>query len=716
MPQTAAGTSPADWIVDNPTACTVTPHGTSTTFSGIGAGVCIATTTYGSFSNRTGNLTILARPTVYVDDDGACGGNAPCFTTFTGALANATDGYYVVVYAGNYSEHVVVDKQVRIRGLDRYHIVVDGGGNGTVFLVTAGSVEISNLTVREGKYGIFVDRTNDTRIVYNIIENYSYGLYFNRTKDAFTAWNLVTTGQYGVVTDHVHNDAVRWNVIAYNTVYGAKDYDSQLRNCFNWNQFHHNHIAYYYDPNEPLQPFEFDGNVLWANDIGVLVENGPALRLTNNLFQDNGRALVVVGSDLNVSANTFVRNFVAVDITGAAGNVTANAFRDNGIAVACTDAATAIAANTVTGGSAAVVCTSFRGSLEGNDLLPDGGVAIHLDGARDARVTANDAHGRQILLTNSALAELAVVRSEVLATDSTFAALDLGDSRLSESWSVTVVTMAADGTPIGGAHVAAYDRDGHLAASAPTDASGRVTFALLQRTRTAASEITFAPYTIRAEAGGATATSFVAADRPMFVTLALTTAVVPGPAFPWVLVFGSLLALGIGGGLLGVEPLKFALLALAAPLFTRIGKDHVLDDYTRGRVYQYLEMNPGDHFNSICRALDLGAGTVTYHLGVLERMGLVQPRTDNIYKRFYPKGVAPPETNGGTLSEVQVRIVHAVRDLPGISQKELARMMGLRASTVSYQMARLSDRRLVRGERQGRHVRYFPGDGPSGNA
>jgi len=201
----------------------------------------------------------------------------------------------------------------------------------------------------------------------------------------------------------------------------------------------------------------------------------------------------------------------------------------------------------------------------------------------------------------------------------------------------------------------------------------------------------------------------------MHATIMLT-AIVPASPFPWVIVLGSVLALAVGGGLLGLEPLKVALLALMLPLFSRIGRDEVLNDYTRGRVYQYLEMNPGDHFNSICRALDLGAGTVTYHLGVLERTGLVASRMDHVYKRYYPKGVPPPETNGGTLSEVQVRIVHAVRDLPGVSQKELARMMGLRQPTMSYQVARLEERGLIREERRGRHVRYFSREGPSKNA
>jgi predicted transcriptional regulator len=181
---------------------------------------------------------------------------------------------------------------------------------------------------------------------------------------------------------------------------------------------------------------------------------------------------------------------------------------------------------------------------------------------------------------------------------------------------------------------------------------------------------------------------------------------------PWGLIlFGSLIALS-AATILGLEPLKYATLALLLPLFTRIRRDNVLDDYTRGRVYQYLEMSPGDHFHGICRALGLGAGTVTYHLEVLTRLGLVKARADGVYKRFYPAEVRPPEMNGGVLSEVQARIVHAVRDLPGITQKELVSLLGVRQSTLGYQMAKLLEKGLVLAERHGRNVRYHASEKP----
>ena len=717
-----AGDVSANWATDQPSMCSVTSPGTSTTFRALAAGACKATATFdtgsGIVSNWTGVLTILQRPTVYVDDDGLCGGNTPCFTTFRDALANASDGYTVIVYAGLYPENILVDKRVRILGLDRAGIRVDGGGSGTAFRVVADFVEISNLTIANAQYGIYVDRVNRTTVVYNTIEDYAYGLYFNQTREAFTAWNVITRGAYGVVTDHASNDAVRYNQISYNTVYGAKDFDSTLRNCFNWNTFHHNKVAYYYDPDFPLTPFEFDGNVVEDNEVGVIVENGPALRLTNNVFRRNGRALEILGSDLNVSVNTFEQNGVAIRLVDADGNVTANALVGNAANLVCVRSAARIEGNDFTGGSKGVDCAYFSGIIAANRFAIDGLAAINLLGGGPAVVRDNVAPGLYYSFTRTTVSELTVSDSTVLTYDARLDSVRLGGAAwVREHRSLTVRVVAEGGAPVQGALIEVRDRNGGLAAETFTDAAGLApTRSLLVRSRTVAADSTLSPFTVRATIEGRVGEAFVPLDAAGEATIVVSGVILPPTPEPWtipwgLILFGSIMALS-AATLLGLEPLKYAALALILPLFTRIRRDNVLDDYTRGRVYQYLEMNPGDHFHGICRGLALGAGTVTYHLEVLSRVGLVSARTDGVYKRFYPTGVRPPETNGGVLSEVQARIVHAVRDLPGITQKELVSLLGVRQSTLGYQMARLIERGLVRAERRGRNVRYHAPEKP----
>src|SRR3989344_3253592 len=44
---------------------------------------------------------------LYVDDDGLCGGNAPCFSSLQSGINNATDGDTIIVFSGTYTEPII---------------------------------------------------------------------------------------------------------------------------------------------------------------------------------------------------------------------------------------------------------------------------------------------------------------------------------------------------------------------------------------------------------------------------------------------------------------------------------------------------------------------------------------------------------------------------------------------------------------------------------
>ncbi len=165
------------------------------------------------------------------------------------------------------------------------------------------------------------------------------------------------------------------------------------------------------------------------------------------------------------------------------------------------------------------------------------------------------------------------------------------------------------------------------------------------------------------------------------------------------------MALGVGG-LLSIEAARYAFLALFIPLYIKLRKEQVMDHYVRGRIYQYIEMNPGDHFSAIKKALGLNNGTAVYHLEVLEREGVLKSQMDGVYRRFYPADASLPARDGGQLSEVQVRILDVVRNLPGVAQKEIAGVLGLRQPTLSYQLGRLQEMGRIEARKDGRKVRY----------
>ena len=161
------------------------------------------------------------------------------------------------------------------------------------------------------------------------------------------------------------------------------------------------------------------------------------------------------------------------------------------------------------------------------------------------------------------------------------------------------------------------------------------------------------------------------------------------------------------------EASKVALLGLGLPLYTKLRKEKVLDDFTRGRIYGYITANPGEHYNSIKRALDLPNGTFAHHLSVLEKEGHIKSRTDSTLKRYYPMDMKVPSSEG-TLKHTQVLIMEVIRDTPGISQREVAAVLGLSSSTVGYHVEGLIERGYVRKERRGMGLRYYVTDlGPT---
>jgi predicted transcriptional regulator len=179
------------------------------------------------------------------------------------------------------------------------------------------------------------------------------------------------------------------------------------------------------------------------------------------------------------------------------------------------------------------------------------------------------------------------------------------------------------------------------------------------------------------------------------------------------LVIGFASALGFGLFIGGTEVGKLALISLFLPLYTRIRKENVLDNETRGMIRGYIIANPGDNYNSIKRALGLNNGALAHHLRVLERAGVVRSRQDGMFKRFYPAGMKIPRENGGEISEIQRILLGKVAESPGISQKEMGILLGLSKGVINYHVKVLLGKQLIKVIKKGRKTQCFlqPGAG-----
>lgn len=182
--------------------------------------------------------------------------------------------------------------------------------------------------------------------------------------------------------------------------------------------------------------------------------------------------------------------------------------------------------------------------------------------------------------------------------------------------------------------------------------------------------------------------------------------VAPPSPNPWpaVLGLGAVFAATVG---LATERGKAGLFALFLPLYTRLKDEDVLDQFTRGQIFGYIRVHPGDTYTDIKRNLGLTNGTLTYHLDVLEKQGYVRAVVRGARKMIFPVGVQPPEDGGG-LAEIQRRLLGALVEAPGIAIADLAASLGISRQLALYHTRLLAGRGLVRLERRGLRLIGYP--------
>lgn len=147
---------------------------------------------------------------------------------------------------------------------------------------------------------------------------------------------------------------------------------------------------------------------------------------------------------------------------------------------------------------------------------------------------------------------------------------------------------------------------------------------------------------------------------------------------------------------------------LLFPLYTRIKKDRVLDNFTRGMIYGYIRAHPGAHYNEIKMKLNLNNGSVVYHLTVLEKQGLIKSEKIGQYRRFYPVGRCIEDTGAMELDDLQKEILDAINEKPGISQKDISKFVDVSIRGINYHIWLLKKGGYINIIKEGNIVRCYP--------
>jgi len=256
------------------------------------------------FVTRHEKFVIADTNVIYVPDQ---------YPTIQEAINNATEGDMIFVMAGTYYEHVVVNKSVSLIGEDRESTIVDGSGTGIVINITASNVSLQGFTVINSGIGpldsgIFVDRSSDVDVSYNIITNNFYGIHLQSSVNNVISDNIFSLNSfYGVSLQSSVNNTVSNNMIIDN-FYGVSLHSS-VTNLVSDNVIIDNFygIVFFYSTNNVVS-----GNTIENNEGGMRLFSSSDNTIYHNNFNNTNQ---VLSSLRNVWDNGFEGNYWS-DYTG----------------------------------------------------------------------------------------------------------------------------------------------------------------------------------------------------------------------------------------------------------------------------------------------------------------------------------------------------------------------------------------------------------------
>lgn len=141
-------------------------------------------------------------------------------------------------------------------------------------------------------------------------------------------------------------------------------------------------------------------------------------------------------------------------------------------------------------------------------------------------------------------------------------------------------------------------------------------------------------------------------------------------------------------------------LAVGLALFYRISQERALDHFTRGRIYGYIQANPGITYSKVRDTLDLRNGTLAYHLWVLERLGFVRSVRKGRVRQLYLRGM-PVSKGSLVLSRLQYAILDLLKAKGPMTQVEIARHFKISRQRAHYNVKVLRSLSLLAMENGG---------------
>ena len=170
------------------------------------------------------------------------------------------------------------------------------------------------------------------------------------------------------------------------------------------------------------------------------------------------------------------------------------------------------------------------------------------------------------------------------------------------------------------------------------------------------------------------------------------------------------------GTLYTIEPVRWAISRkawLSFLLLFGIVKKTPHGDFQRGRLYGYIESNPGIHLSALTRLSNLGNNQATYHLDILQKEGMIWSRKEGRLLVFFADTVSMKSEITSPLLDINFSknsIKKSIlmylnqaelMDLKGPNGLELSKEIGVSSQVLSYHIRSLIKWEMVGRKRTG---------------
>jgi parallel beta-helix repeat protein len=274
---------------------------------------------------------VMLGTTLYVG--GAGPGN---YSTIQAAINNASPGDTVFVYHGLYPETISIGIGITVKGEDRSDTVIDGGGLGTVVVITASNVILRGFTIQHSKKGVpfagidisiasnvlVTDNllrdneglgisvrgpgTSRTMIAANTILNNTYGLFLQDSPQVNVTGNTVMENGEGAYLAGMSASTIMDNVMSVNTGLGLH-LEGSFGMTIKGNTFADNKNGMYLYTTSGCN---VTGNIVYRNRwYGIWLKDSTDNTIENNNISNN----VDLGVNLDTSHDNMILSNIIFD-------------------------------------------------------------------------------------------------------------------------------------------------------------------------------------------------------------------------------------------------------------------------------------------------------------------------------------------------------------------------------------------------------------------